>query len=106
MALVLGSATVDDDGIVTKSGMVARYYDAIVANLTVTIPGGHAGVPFLRQIAAQATAHADALHKVLTIDARARIGADGGGDLQRLPSSLTTGEPTDPPAVDKFLPIV
>lgn len=108
MAMTLGEVNVSEVGVVTKSGIAGRYYDAIYASLTVSLPDDPTlAAPFLRQIAAQATAQATAMYNSITQDARAKIAKnETGSGLQRLPSSIAAGNETAPPADDKFLPIV
>lgn len=106
MAMTLGEATVESDGSVTKSGVIGRYYDEIYGSLTVTLPSGNAAIPFLRQIAAQATAQGTAMYITLTTQAKARI-APGEAGLQRLPDPPVANALTQGPGGDgKYLPIV
>jgi hypothetical protein len=109
MAMILGSATVDNNGNVTKSGVVGRCYDEIFASTSASIPGGFpsgaTGTTFKRAIASQATNMGTALYKVLTIDAQVKIGTSVSG-LQRMPASTAEDTDTKAPSLDKFLPIV
>jgi hypothetical protein len=109
MAMIIGSASVDDDGNVTKSGVIGRCYDEIYANTATNIqggfPSGATGTTFKRAIATQATNLGTALFKVLTLDAQAKITTATSG-LQRMPASTAENTDTKAPSGDKFLSIV
>lgn len=105
MPMTLGSITVANDGSVTKSGVVGRCYDELLAALTVTLPTGAAGAVFKRQLAGQATAQARALYDTLTIDAKTRVTQEDNG-LQRIPASTAENTPCKGPAETRFLTIV
>jgi hypothetical protein len=107
--MILGSATVDDNGNVMKSGVIGRCYDEIFANTSANIqggfPSGATGTTFKRAIATQATNLGTALFKVLTFDAQAKIDTASSG-LQRMPASTSENTDTKAPTTDKFLSIV
>jgi hypothetical protein len=110
MAMTLGSVTVNQStGAVTKSGVVGRFFDQILAAAAVqfggSFPTGPTGIAFKNAIASQATVQGTALFNVLTLDASAKI-ADGTGGLQKTPNPNNANTSTLGPSGDKFLPIV
>lgn len=109
MAMTLGSASVDDVGVVTKSGVIGRFYDQLYASALASIPGGwpsgDIGLRLKRAIATNATNQGTVLHTVLTSDAQAKIATSSSG-LQRMPASTAEDTDAKAPSVDKFLSIV
>lgn len=109
MAMTLGEATVDENGNVTKSGVIGRCYDAIYAQTAAAIPGGFpsgaTGTTFKRAIAGQAIAQGTALFNVLVNDAQAAIRTSDSA-LQRTPNPNGPNAPTQGPETTKYLSIV
>jgi hypothetical protein len=109
MAMTLGSASVDDAGVVTKSGVIGRFYDQLYASALASIPGGWpagaVGLSLKRAIATNATNQGTILYTVLTSDAQAKITTSNSG-LQRMPASTSENTDTKAPSGDKFLAIV
>lgn len=109
MAMTLGSASVANDGTVTKSGVIGRCYDELYASAAASFqggfPSGAIGTSFKTAIAKQATSQGTAMYNVLTMDATAKIATSTTG-LQRMPASTAENTDTKAPSADKFLPIV
>lgn len=109
MAMTLGSASVDGNGNVTKSGVIGRCYDELYASAAASFqggfPAGAIGTSFKTAIAKQATSLGTALYNTLTIDAQTKIATTDTG-LQRMPASTAENTDTKAPLADKFLPIV
>jgi hypothetical protein len=109
MVMTLGSASVDDAGVVTKSGVIGRFYDQLYASTLASIqggwPSGTVGLNLKRAIATNATNQGTVLFTVLTSDAQAKIATTDTG-LQRLPSPADPNASTIGPSGNKFLSIV
>lgn len=111
MALTLGSVSVADNGIVTKSGCTGRLYDELAAlagaELPGGIPAGSDGVPIKRAQAKLATTLAQWFYTEITTIITAKIPAgDPGASLQRTPNPNDPDTDTKGPSVDKFLSLV
>lgn len=109
MPLTLGSVTVSDAGIVTKSGECGALYDILDEaalytlqdfNPALQLPTGPEDAFRRKAQARQATALATYFYGLLTARATAKI-STATGALQR-----AGGVDTTAPTVDKFLPIV
>lgn len=112
MALTLGSVTVSDAGVVTKSGECETLYDLLYADVLSSMaevgaqpPTGPASAALKRGIARSATTIATYVHGLLTSRAKARIATTDSG-LQRMPASTAEDTNTKGPAAEKLLSIV
>lgn len=111
MALILGSVTIADNGIETKSGCTGRLYDQLVVLAGDELPGGipddAAGVPIKRAQAKLATVVAQWFFTEITTFITAKIPAGAGGAaLQRTPNPNNADTDTQAPSADKFLSLV
>lgn len=108
MSMTIGTCTVDEDGVVTKSGAAGEAYDSLVASLLAdiafTIPSGADGAPIKRGLAMQARAIATAAAHVLA-NGQAKVATTDTG-LQRTPDPNNAATATTGPASDKFLGLV
>lgn len=110
MAMIAGTVSISDAGVVTKSGMAGAIYDqmiAIYAAVTppIAVPNGAAGVPMKRAQAMFANAMAAALVPYITTNAKAQI-AIGQGGLQKTPNPNNADTATVGPVATQDIAIV
>jgi len=110
MAMIAGSVTVSDAGVVTKSGMAEAIYDQMIGLYAIqvppiTVPNGAAGVPMKRSQANFANAMATALTGYIQGNAVARVAAGQGG-LQKTPNPNNANTATVGPVTAQDIAIV
>jgi hypothetical protein len=112
MALTLGSVSVADDGIVTKSGERGTLYDLLYADAVtvaaesgVSLPSGENSVATKKALARLATTIAGYTYALLTERAQVKVATTDAG-IQRVPASTAEDTACKAPATDKFLSIV
>jgi hypothetical protein len=110
MAMIAGSVSVTDAGVVTKSGMAEAIYDQMIGIYAlvapaVVVPSGPQGVPIKRAQAMFANAMAAGITGYIIANAKARI-AIGQGGLQKTPNPNTADTATVGPIAAQDIAIV
>jgi hypothetical protein len=110
MAMISGSVSVSNAGVITKSGMAGAIYDQLIGMYAlfvppIVVPNGAAGVPMKRNQAMLATALAAAIVPYIQANAKARV-AIGQGGLQVTPNPNNAATPTVGPAAAQDIAIV